>query len=55
MDLDHGTADDQIDETLLECFLELSLKERIQTAANYANAIERLRRLRPAEASDRAR
>jgi hypothetical protein len=35
-----------IDETLLDCFLELSLKERIQSAANLANAIEKLPCLR---------
>ncbi len=37
---------DAIDESLLDCFLELGLKERIQSAANFANAVERLRRLR---------
>lgn len=36
-----------IDESLLDCFLELRLKERIQAAANLANAVERLRRIRP--------
>jgi hypothetical protein len=40
-DRDH----DAIDESLLECYLELSLKERIQSAANFANAVERLRGL----------
>ena len=40
---------DQIDRGLLDCFLELSLKARIETAANFANAIERLRCIRPAE------
>ena len=43
--------ENDIDETLLDCFLELTLKQRIQTAANYANAIAKLRRLRPAGAS----
>jgi hypothetical protein len=35
---------DLIDESLLDCFLELGLKERIQSAANFANAVQRLRR-----------
>jgi hypothetical protein len=39
---------------LLDCFLELSLKERIQSAANFANAVERLRRLRSANDSEQA-
>ena len=43
---------DEIDETLLECFLALSLKQRIQAAANFANAIEKLRRIRPARDPD---
>lgn len=55
MDVEPDSGDEQIDETLLECFLELSLKDRIQTAANYANAIARLRRLRPIEDPGRAR
>ena len=37
---------DEIDESLLDCFLELGLKERIQSVANFANAVERLRRIR---------
>ncbi len=37
-----------IDESLLECFLDLGLRARIQSAANFANAIARLRRLRSA-------
>lgn len=41
--------DDPIDESLLDCFLELSLRERIRAAANYANAVTRLRRIRPAD------
>ena len=44
--------DDAIDESLLDCFLELGLKERIQSAANFANAVERLRRLRSADDSE---
>ena len=48
---DHHEA---IDESLLDCFLELSLKERIQSAANFANAVERLRRLRSADNSEQA-
>ena len=43
-----------IDESLLECFLELGLKERIQSAANFANAVEKLRRLRSADDSEQA-
>jgi hypothetical protein len=46
--------DDAIDESLLDCFLELGLKERIQSAANFANAVERLRRLRSADDSEQA-
>jgi len=52
MDVERG--DDVIDETLLDCFLELSLRQRIESAANYANAVTRLRRIRPPEASERA-
>lgn len=43
---------DVIDESLLDCFLELGLKERIQSAANFANAVERLRRIRSADDSE---
>lgn len=53
MDVERGD-DDVIDQTLLECFLELSLRQRIESAANYANAVARLRRIRPTEASERA-
>lgn len=49
----HEEDDASMDESLLDCFLELSLKERIQSAANFANAIERLRRLRSADDSER--
>jgi len=45
---------EEIDLGLLECFLDLSLKARIQTAANFANAIEQLRRIRPASNPERA-
>ena len=45
---------DAIDESLLDCFLELGLKERIQSAANFANAVERLRRIRSADDSEQA-
>ena len=45
---------DMIDESLLDCFLELGLKERIQSAANFANAVERLRRIRSADDSEQA-
>jgi len=44
----------EIDETLLDCFLELGLKARIQSAANFANAVEKLRRIRSAGDSDYA-
>lgn len=44
-------AHEAIDESLLDCFLELSLKERIQSAANFANAVEKLRRLRSTDDS----
>ena len=54
MSTDRGRADDAIDESLLECFLELGLKERIQSAANFANAIEKLRRIRSAGDSEPA-
>jgi hypothetical protein len=54
MDVARGEGDDLLDESLLDCFLELSLKERIQSAANYANAVERLRRLRSTDDSDQA-
>jgi hypothetical protein len=53
MDIERNDGADPIDVALLECFLELSLKGRIQSAANYANAIEKLRRLRPADDSER--
>jgi hypothetical protein len=43
---------DPIDESLLDCFLELGLKERIRSAANFANAIERLRCIRSADDSE---
>ena len=42
-------ANEEIDEGLLDCFLELSVKERIQSAANFANAVEKLRRIRSAD------
>jgi hypothetical protein len=47
-------GEDAIDESLLDCFLELGLKERIQSAANFANAVEKLRRVRSTDDSDRA-
>jgi len=43
-----------MDETLLECFLALGLKARIQSAANFANAVEKLRRVRSAQDSEPA-
>jgi hypothetical protein len=46
---------ESIDESLLECFLELGLKERIQSAANLANAVETLRRIRSTDDPDRPR
>ena len=54
MDGDRCESDDPIDESLLDCFLELGLKERIQSAANFANAVEKLRRIRSAGDSDPA-
>lgn len=54
MHVEHRANQDDIDTTLLECFLALSLTERILSAANYANAVARLRRLRPADPPDRA-
>lgn len=54
MSADRCDGHDAIDETLLDCFLELGLKERIQSAANFANAVEKLRRLRSAGDSDQA-
>jgi hypothetical protein len=52
MDVDHCDEHNVIDESLLDCFLELSLKERIQSAANFANAVEKLRRIRSADDPD---
>ena len=52
MDTDRYERDTAIDETLADCFLELGLKERIQSAANFANAVEKLRRLRSADDSE---
>ena len=43
---DHGNEYEEIDETLLDCFLDLGLKARIQSAANFANAVQTLRRIR---------
>ena len=54
MDADCSQRDDAIDESLLDCFLELSLKERIASAANFANAVQRLRRIRSADDSEQA-
>lgn len=54
MDADRCERDDAIDESLLDCFLELGLRERITSAANFANAIEKLRRIRSADDSDQA-
>jgi hypothetical protein len=51
---DRADEREEIDESLLDCFLELGLKERIQSAANCANAIERLRRIRSAGDSEPA-
>jgi hypothetical protein len=51
MNAERRDRDAPLDESLLDCFLELSLKERIQSAANFANAVEKLRRLRSAEDS----
>jgi hypothetical protein len=45
MDVEREEGGDLIDVSLLDCFRELSLKQRIQSAANYANAVARLRRL----------
>ncbi len=49
MDADRCERDDPIDDSLLDCFLELGLKERIQSAANFANAVEKLCRIRSAD------
>lgn len=54
MAADRRDAGEAIDESLLDCFLELGLRERIQSAANLANAVETLRRIRSADDSDRA-
>jgi hypothetical protein len=54
MDAEPRLGGGAIDESLLDYFLELSLKARIQSAANFANAIEKLRRIRPAGDSDQA-
>ena len=54
MDADRRAGDNAIDEGLLDCFLELGLKERIQSAANFANAVEKLRRIRSADDSEQA-
>jgi len=54
MDTDRRDGGDVLDESLLDCFLELGLKERIQSAANFANAVEKLRRIRSADDSDQA-
>ena len=51
MDAGRHEGADAIDESLLDWFLELGLKERIQSAANFANAVEKLRRIRSADAS----
>lgn len=48
MDAGPRAGGDAIAESLLDYFLELRLKERIQSAANFANAIERLRGIRSA-------
>jgi len=47
----HAFLRARFDDRLLDGFLELGLRARIQTAANGANAIEKLRRLRPADDS----
>ena len=52
MSADCRDGHDAMDESLLDCFLELGLKERIQSAANFANAVEKLRRIRPADNSE---
>jgi hypothetical protein len=52
MDADRCERDDAIDASLLDCFLELGVKERIKSAANFANAVERLRRIRSADDSE---
>ncbi|MCU0709986.1 MAG: hypothetical protein MUF23_17025, partial [Pirellula sp.] len=49
MEVGRQSGNDEIDESLLDCFLGLSLKERIQSAAGFANAIEKLRRIRAAD------
>jgi hypothetical protein len=54
MGADRDAGHDAIDESLLDCFLELGLKERIQSAANFANAVEKLRRIRSADDSEQA-
>ena len=48
--MDAGRRDEHaaIDESLLDWYLELGLRERIQSAANFANAVEKLRRIRSA-------
>lgn len=40
VDVDCGYEEDLIDESLLECSLNLGLKERIQSAADYANSVK---------------
>ncbi len=52
MNADRCERDDAIDESLLDCFLELGLKERINSAANFANAVEKLGRIRSADDSE---
>jgi hypothetical protein len=54
MDGEPRAEGDAIDESLLDYFLELSLKERIQSAANIANAIQKLRGIRSAGDPDQA-
>jgi hypothetical protein len=54
MDAESRRGGDPIDRSLLDYFLELSLKERIQSAANFANAIEKLRGIRSAGDPDQA-
>jgi hypothetical protein len=49
---DRRDEHEEIDEGLLDCFLELGLKERIQSAANFANAVQTLRRIRSADDSE---
>lgn len=54
VDTNRCERDDAIDESLLDYFLDLGLKERITSANNFANAVAKLRRLRSADDSEAA-